>query len=422
MQFDLLVRNGTVIDPGSHLHAQRDVAIKDGKIAVVDAAIPEGNASSTIDASGLYVAPGFVDLHAHIFSGVGYWGIDADSLAWQTGVTTWVDAGSAGGYTFPAFRDMAARAETVSIRSFLNVSYLGLIGLNYDELCNLETCDVAVARRVIERNRDLIVGVKVRLGAGRVGVGGLEPLRRARQIADDTDGRVMVHIGAEPPTLEDALHYLRRGDIITHSYTGASMRLLDEHGHVRDCVKRARDRGILFDIGHGSGSFAFASGDALASAQFWPDTISTDMHHVSLHGPNIVDPLAIQTVVDVRGDGSPGLSLPLVMSKLMYLGMSLDDVITAVTSASARAAGVDDRVGAIRPGMAADLVAFRVENAPVTFFDIYGARREANQAIRVSTTIKNGIELSARPGPAVPPWIRLVDAELGGTPTRDRAT
>jgi dihydroorotase len=412
MQFDLLIKNGTVIDPSAQLHAQRDVAIKDGKIAGIDTAIPEESGSRTIDAGGLFVSPGFIDLHSHIYSGVGYWGIDPESMAWWTGVTTWVDAGTSGGFTYPGFERFAAAASTVTIRSFLNVSYLGLIGLNYDELCNLDACDVGLATRVIRQMAHRIIGVKVRMGAGRVGVGGLEPLRRAREIADATGVRVMVHIGAEPPSLADVLRYLRPGDIITHCFTGATMHLLDADGSVRPCVQEARARGVRFDIGHGSGSFSFASADALTKLSFWPDTISTDMHHISYHGPNIIDPLAIQTVVDVRGDGSPGLSLPLVMSKLLYLGMPLDDVIAAVTSAPAQTIGMSDRIGALRVGMDADLAVFGISNDPTTFFDIYGARREAKELIEVKHTIKRGNLLAPRPTDTIPPWIRLVDVEL----------
>ena len=224
--------------------------------------------------------------------------------------------------------------------------------------------------------------------------------------------RVMVHIGAEPPNLADVLRYLRSGDIVTHCFTGATMRLLDDQGGIRPCVQEARGRGVRFDIGHGSGSFSFASADALTEQSFWPDTISTDMHHVSYHGPNVIDPLAIQTVVDVRGDGSPGLSLPLAMSKLLYLGMPLDAVIGSVTSAPAEAINMSDRIGQLGVGMDADLAVFAIDKQPTMFFDIYGARREAGQLIRVRHTIRRGNVLPERPPDAIPPWIRLVDVEF----------
>ncbi len=414
MQFDLVVANGVVIDPARHLHGRLDVGIRDGKILAVDSAIPATAAANVIDAHGLFVSPGFIDLHSHIYHGVGYWGIDAETMAWWTGVTTWVDAGTSGAYTYPAFERMAESASTVTIRSFLNVSYLGLIGLNYDELCNLEACDVALARRVVERNSHRIVGIKVRMGAGRVGVGGLEPLRRAREIADTTGVRVMVHIGAEPPSLADVLRYLHAGDIVTHCFTGATMGLLDHEGRVRSCVQEARARGVRFDLGHGSGSFSFAAADAVTTQGFWPDSISTDMHHISYHGPNVIDPLAIQTVVDVRGDGSAGLSLPLAMSKLLYLGMPLDNVVAAVTLAPAESIGLSDRIGALTVGMDADVAIFGVDEVATTFFDIYGARREAKQLIRVRQTLKGGTVLPHRPAAEIPPWIRLVDVEMGG--------
>ncbi len=411
MRFDLIVANGLVIDPASGLHDVRDVGISGATVAAIDRAIPPEAAARVIDARGLIVSPGFVDLHAHIFRGVGYWSIDPEPLAPPSGVTTWVDAGTAGAYTYPAFDRMAREISTLTIRSFLNISYLGLVGLNYDELANPDACDVSVARRVVERYRDRIVGVKVRMGSARVAGGDLEPLRRARQLADECGIPLMVHVGAEPPRLEEVLPSLKSGDVLTHCWTGATMRLVGERGDLRRGVADARERGVLFDIGHGTGSFSFESGERLAARSFWPDTISTDIHAISYHGPNVVDQRAIHPVVEVRGDGRPGLDLPLVMGKLLHVGMPLERVLTAVTAIPARVAQLSDRAGSLAVGMPADVAVFALDETPATLFDVHGARREAAVRIRVAHTIRGGVELPQRPAPIAPPWIELVEDE-----------
>ena len=160
------------------------------------------------------------------------------------------------------------------ILAFANLSYLGLAGLNYDEYCNLAACDVDVLERAVARHSDLIVGIKVRMGTGKVGNQGLEPLRIARQASERTGLRLMVHIATAPPAVEEVLALLRPGDIVTHAYTGLTERLVDEGGTVKAAALDARASGVSLDIGHGSGSFSFNSAEVFAAAGVWPDTNS----------------------------------------------------------------------------------------------------------------------------------------------------
>jgi dihydroorotase len=411
MSFDLLIRGGEVVDPGSSLRGSLDVAVSDGVVAAVEPGIPSSAAHRVIDATDLLVTPGLIDLHTHVSWGTGYFGVDADSLAWRSGVTTWVDAGSAGALGLAGFREHVVRPAVVRVRAFINISCLGLPGVNYHEYCDPAACDVPLLVRAVELERDLVVGIKTRMGHEGVCPPGLEPRERAVEAGEATGLPVMCHISGDPPSIGEVLALLRPGDLVTHAYTGLGERLVDEAGRVLDVTRRARDAGVRFDIGHGAGSFSFRSGEALAAAGFWPDTISSDLHQLSLHGSNLVAPLAEGIVMDVRGDGAPAFSLLTVMDKLLYLGMPLDAVIRAVTATPAEVLGMSGRVGSLRPGAAADIALLRVAEGPVTLIDIHGETRQADRSVECAGAFVAGRELAAKPLPPAPPWIRLVDGE-----------
>lgn len=411
MRFDLIIKGGTVIDPGAELSGSLDVAIVGDRIAAVERDIPAGDGWRVVDASGQYVTPGLVDLHTHIYRGVGYFGVDADAIAWRCGVTTWVDAGSSGAFTIPGFREFIVEPARVRIRAFIAMSYMGIPGLNYDEYAVLQSLDADVLHRAVAANRDLVVGIKVRMGTGRTGYQGLEPLRRARQAADELGLPIMCHIATSPPAVEEILALLTAGDIVTHSYTGQTERLIDGDGALLDAARQARERGIVFDIGHGSGSFSFESAEALARAGFWPDVISTDMHQVSLPGPNLLDPMAQEIVARVKGDGTPQFTLLTAMSKFLYLGWGFPDVIRAATSRPAEVLRLQGLVGTLRPGAYADVATFVVDRGEYRMFDIHGNERVATQMIRNVRTIVGGRDLPRKEMPDPPPWIRLVDLE-----------
>ena len=410
--YDLVISGGHVIDPANGIDGVRAVAITGGQITAVEAQLPPHTAGRVIDAAGHLVTPGLVDLHAHLFWGRDYFGIDADSLAWRCGVTTWVDAGSAGAFSMPGFREYVARRSDLRILAFINISYLGIPGLNYDEYCNPQSWDVPLLARVVEENRDLIVGVKVRMGKEGVCYPGLRPLRKAVEAAAATSLPVMCHISDTPPALASVLALLRPGDVVTHAFTGGGERLIDERGRVRPAALRAREAGVRFDVGHGAGSFSFVSAEALAQQGFWPDTISTDLHQISLVGPNLV---ADQEIMPrVRGDGSPQLTLLTVMTKFLYLGMPLADIIRATTSAPAEVIGREGQFGTLTPGASADVAILSLDPGPVELVDIEGNRRQGDRSFRAVRTFVAGRELEPQPMPPALPWIRLVEPAVEG--------
>ena len=194
-----------------------------------------------IDATGQHVTPGLVDLHTHIFHKVTYWGVDPDPVASVTGVTTWNDAGSAGALTLPGLREFVVDRARVRITAFLNISYIGLVAENH-ECANIAYLDVGLFGGSRTQNRDLIRGVKVRMGTPTVGANGLEPLVRARQAAEECDLPLMVHVAFGPPELEAVLALMRPGDILTHCYTGLTMKIVDDDGRLHDFAKRAGTR------------------------------------------------------------------------------------------------------------------------------------------------------------------------------------
>jgi dihydroorotase len=409
MRFDLLIRGGHLIDPSMGRSGPHDVGVADGRVAAVERQLPADSATTVLDATGHLVVPGLVDLHTHVYRGVGPYGVDADAFASRTGVTTWIDAGSSGAFDYPGFEAFIARPATVRIKAFLNISYVGLAGLNYDEFCNLEACDVQLLTRVARASNESLVGIKVRMGTGDVGNHGIEPLRRARLAAEELGLPLMVHISDAPPAVADVLALMRPGDVLTHAYTGLSERLVDGRGAVLEAAMGAREVGVLFDVGHGSGSFSFASAEAITAAGLWPDTISTDLHQMSLPGSALVRTAKQTTIADVRGMAAE-LSLPLVMTKFLALGMTLEDVIAAASDRPAAALGLRGVAGTLQVGAQADIAILRLVDEPVELEDVEGRVRRGRQRLEHVRTLIAGIPLDPAPRPAPAPWINHVDA------------
>ncbi len=386
MHFDLVIKNGIVCDPSSGTSGQFDVAVSGDRIAAVEHAIAADTATEVIDATGQYVTPGLVDLHTHIYHGATYWGIRAAPVAARTGVTTWIDAGSAGAYSLGGFREFIAEPAYVNIFAFLNISVIGLIAPTW-ELANLNYCDVDLCVKLAEQNRELVRGIKARIDVNTLGGSGLEPLRRARLAADRCALPLMVHIGVGPPTLGEVLAWMRPGDILTHCFTGHSMRIMDAAGKLLDEVRQAREQGIVMDIGHGGGSFSFATAEAMVRSGFWPDVISSDIHQVSINGP-LYD-------------------LPTCMSKFLALGMPFDDVVRATTIRPAAVLGLQDGLGTLRPGARADIALFEIERGHFTFYDVDMQPYAGDELIRNTLTIAEGRRLPRLPADPPAPWIEL---------------
>jgi dihydroorotase len=374
MRFDLLIKGGEVIDPAAGYFGPGDIAVQRDRVAVVARDIPADSAFRVIDASGLLVTPGLIDLHTHVWHGASYYGIEADPIGAASGVTSWVDAGSAGAFTVEALRRYVIERAQVRIAAFLNISCIGLVAWDY-ELTNIDLADVALFEMVANRHRDILCGVKVRMGQTTVGSNGIEPVRRAVQAAERCDLPIMVHIAHAPPVIDEFLPWLREGDIITHCFTGLSMKLFDDDGQLIEVARRAIDAGVILDIGHGAGSFAFKTAEAALAAGIKPHAISTDIHQMSVAGPMF--------------------DLPTCMSKFLALGLSIRDVVSMVTEAPARILRYDDR-GTLRPGALADIALFRLHQGSYPLYDNTGAMRSGQQLLRNVVTMVGGRILERR--------------------------
>lgn len=400
MQFDLLIKGGEVVDPGSGYNGRLDVAIKRNRIAAVESNIPAESAFRVIDAGGQYVTPGLVDLHTHVYHGVTYWGVQADPVAARSGVTTWLDVGSAGGYNFPGFREFIVKPATARIYALLNISSIGLTTHTW-ELSNLDYCDIDLCCKLIDLNRDIALGVKARIDRNTTRGTGIAPLGRAREAADRCQLPLMVHIGYGPPGIEAVLDYMKPNDILTHCFTGGDMRIIDKAGKLRDEARRIWDSGVIMDIGHGAGSFSFETAETLMLEGYKPDVISSDIHQLSIRGPMF--------------------DMPTCLSKFMCLGMSFAEVIEAATARPAQVMGLHDEVGTLKPGALADVALFRIKAGNFTFYDVHMNARTGKQLVRNTLTLINGHELQVTSDDPPAPWIDLSEAqqtliERGHTP------
>ena len=262
MRFETIIRGGRLIDPAAGIDDIRDVGIVGGRIAAVEPRLPDDAARVVIDATGRIVTPGLIDLHTHVFWGRDFFGVDADSIAWRSGVTTWVDAGSVGRVPAAGVPGVhRAAARRCASCAFINISYLGLAGLNYDEYCNPAACDVPLLARVAAlRTATWCWASRCAWARKASAIRAWSRCAGRCEASEVTGLPVMCHISEAPPDGRGGPGAAAPGDIVTHAYTGGGERLIDDDGRLRAAARRARDRGVLFDIGHGAGSFSFALG------------------------------------------------------------------------------------------------------------------------------------------------------------------
>jgi dihydroorotase len=371
-RFDLLIRGGEVIDPSQGLRGQRDIGIRWGQIGAVEPEIDPARATQSIDASGKLVVPGLVDLHAHVYPQGSALGLPADELAAYTCTTTYVSGGDAGANNFSAFRHYVIAQARSRIFAFVHISSIGLAGFPVGEALDLDYADIEAAARAVAENRDLALGVKVRISRNVVGGNGLEPLRRAIAAAERAGGgaRVMCHIGDAPGELSALLDLLRPGDILTHAYSGAGNNIVQE-GRLLPAALAAKRRGVIIDVGHGAGSFDYTIAEPAMDQGLLPDTISSDLHAVSGSTP-----------------GKP--FLPWVMSKFLNLGLRLEQVIALATSAPAKVIGRVEGLGTLTLGAPADLAILELIEAPVSFVDTRGHARSGSRWLRPVQTVRAG--------------------------------
>lgn len=337
--YDILIKSGEVHDPANRIHRRADIAVADGKIAAIADDIPAGTANDVIDARGLHVTPGLIDLHTHCALATSPYTVEADPIAARSGVTTWVDAGSVPSEQVAAFRRFVVNPSQARIYAFLYM-YGAVKNPDIDILSYVRGCIEPTGKAVVD-NRDILLGVKFQAGINMNGKHSLELLEIARETCDRYKLPLMVHIGFAPPETDDVMPLMHSGDVITHCFNGNSMGILDSSGKIRSSVKDARARGVLFDLGHGWTSFSFDVARKALDAGFAPDTISTDLHPLNANGP----------VFD----------LPTTMSKMMYLGMSFDDVLLRTTANAARVINRIPKLGTLEEGAPADITVLAID-------------------------------------------------------------
>lgn len=373
MPYDLLLKGGTLIDPAQGLHAVRDVAFAGGRVAAVGEDLPRADAAEVIDCSGRLVAPGMIDLHVHVFAGVSHYGIEPDPHCLARGVTTAVDAGSAGADTFPGFRKYVIDVSATRLLAYLNVSSQGMLNAEIGELDDLRYASVPKATAMIEQHRDVILGVKVRLTRHSIvsEASGIRPLHLAREAADAVGLPIMVHPqDAWCESLDDILAVMQAGDVLTHCFHGHPCGILDDAGTVRRSVRDAMERGVLFDVGHGQGSFKWQVAERALRQGVQPQTISSDLHVYNVNGP----------VYD----------LATTVTKFLHLGLALDDALEKVTAIPAQVIGMPDEIGTLRPGAWGDAVVFDLQEGEFPLEDSHGEVRLGRQRLVPATVVKSG--------------------------------
>jgi dihydroorotase len=379
-----VLRGGTVIDGVGSPPARLDVRLRGQTIAAIGAELPAAEDEEIVDTGGLLVTPGLIDLHAHVYDGMGLFSVDPAEAGRRTGVTTLLDAGSAGALTFGTFRRYVMPAAAEDVYALLNIAQHGVQGHPdvepyLGDLHEIRHLHAGSAIACIRREPDRIIGTKVRLTASLADgkpENEFAALRGAVEVATWTDRFCMVHHLASAVPLETVLEALRPGDVLTHVYHPHPDHGFDTTGAPLPVLLRARERGIRIDVGHGVGSFVWEVGEpACRKHGFWPDTISTDIHQFNLDGP----------VFD----------LPTTLSKFLYLGMPLPEVIQAATSTPARQMGLRDR-GNLAPGQLADVALMRIEQGRFPLADAHGVVRTADQRLTATGVFKRGVFHSAQ--------------------------
>jgi len=374
MEYDLILREGRVIDPSQKLDEVIDIGFSAGKVSRLGPELKADAGTAVQDVSGYIVTPGLIDLHTHVYWGGTSLGIDAEEFCRKSGVTTAVDTGSAGPGNFAGFRKHVIERSAVRILAYLHVSFAGIYAYSRrvmvgesEEIRMLAPLD---AVEVANANRDVIVGIKVRVGALASGRSGTVPLDIALQVADEVGMPLMAHIDHPPPSYEEVLDRLRPGDVLTHAFRPFPNVPVDSQGKVKEAVLQARARGVRFDIGHGKGSFAFKTARGMLANGFYPDTISSDVHALCVNGP------AFDQVT--------------TLSKFLCMGMPLIDVIAA-TTANAALALKRPELGSLKPGSVGDATILSIQQGEFDYVDVVGEHLRGDRKI-----VSEGVAIAGR--------------------------
>ena len=361
--YDLVLKNGRVIDPAQQLDGVMDVAFQSGRVAAVRAAIDE-TAHDVRDVAGALVTPGLIDLHTHVYWGGTSIGVDPDHVSRRSGCTTLVDAGTAGAANLLGMRRHVIEPARTRVLVFINVSFAGIFAFSKEvmvgecgdlRLLNAREC-VAAARE----HADIVSGVKVRVGRLAGGNSGIGPLDIAVEVAEELELPVMAHLDLPPPGRKEVVERLRPGDVLTHCFRPFPNAPVRGSGKVFAEIHAARERGVIFDIGHGMGSFGFGTARAMLENRFLPDTISSDVHSLCIDGP--------------------AFDLLVTMSKFLSLGMPLADVVRSATVAPARAIGRSD-LGTLCEGAIGDATILELQEGEFQYVDVVGEAMRGNQRL-----------------------------------------
>ena len=380
-KFDLLIKGGDVLDPSQSLRGRRDIGIRFGAIEAVEADIPEARALRVLNASGKLVTPGLVDLHSHVYPYGSAIGIPADESVVNQCATTCVSAGDAGANNFAAFRRFIVGQTRTRLYAFVHIANVGLTPFPVAELYNIDFAQVDACAKTIGENADIALGAKVRMSENIIAKHGTEPLKRAILACEKsgTGAKIMCHIGGVETgaLMSQILDLLRPGDILTHSYSGApniagAFTNIVQEGKLLPAALAAKQRGVIFDVGHGGGSFDYTVAEIAIPGGCGPDTISSDLHAVS--------------------GNTPGMPyLPWVMSKFMGLGFSLEQVVAMATINPAKIINRVPKLGTLQVGAPGDVAIMELVEGPVTFVDTRNNKREGKAYLKPVQTVAGGV-------------------------------
>jgi dihydroorotase len=380
-KFDLVIKGGDVLDPSQNLRGKRDIGIRFGMIEAVEADIPAARAERVLNVDGKLVTPGLVDLHSHVFPYGSAIGIPADELVAHQCTTTCVSAGDAGANNLAAFRRHVVGQTRTRLYAFVHIANIGLSGFPVAELYNLDYARTDDAARAVAENADLVLGIKVRMSENVIAKHGLEPLKRAILACEKsgTNGKIMCHIGGveTPQLMSQILDTLRPGDVLTHAYSGApniagAFTNIVQDGKLLPAALEAKRRGVIFDVGHGGGSYDFTVCEPAIQQGAGPDTISSDIH--------------------VFSGNSPGMPyLTWVMSKFLTFGFTLEQVVTMATTNPAKVINRMPKLGTLQVGAPGDVAIMELMEGPVSFLDTRNNRREGKAYLKPVQTVTAGV-------------------------------
>ena len=380
-KFDLVIKGGEVLDPSQSLREKRDVGIRWGVVEALDAEIPVARATKTIDATGKLVLPGLVDLHCHVYPYGSAIGIPADELVQFQATTTVVSAGDAGVNNLAGLRRYIVAQTRARMYAFVHIANNGLSAFPVAELYNIDNAQVEACAMALAENPDFLIGVKVRMSENVIFKHGIEPLKRGIQACEmcGWPAKMMVHIGGvgTKGLMSDILNLLRPGDVLTHCYSGSpnmsgAFTNIVQDGKLLPEAVSAKQRGVIFDVAHGGGSFDFTVAEVAIPGGCTPDTLSSDMH--------------------VFSGNTPGMPLlPNVMSKFMAMGFSLEQVVAMATIAPAKIINRVPKIGTLQLGAPGDVSIMELVEGPATFVDTRNNMRDGKAYLKPVQTVINGV-------------------------------